>query len=282
MSLIVITGLAAEARIAVTTDVGMIVGAGRAKRLEADLEAAIARGARRLLSFGVAGALDPRLRAGDLVVAHSVRDGQSRLSCDSAWRTAITRRLQRSSLRPLRGESSTPTLRSDPTAPSSFGLFRFDRKSGWWPIAETGGADIAGVDLPLADVAGKASLFASAGAAAVDMESAIVARAARRHGLPFAILRVIADPALRPLPSSALVAMRADGEVDLAAVLNTLIRRPRELPALVRLAFDSRGAFAALVRVRELLGADFASLDLRKLPAASGLSMRKISRSASR
>jgi adenosylhomocysteine nucleosidase len=282
MSLIVITGLAAEARIAVTTDVGMIVGAGRANRLEADLEAAIAQGARRLLSFGVAGALDPRLKAGDLVVAHSVRDGQNRLSCDSAWRTAITRRLQRSSLRALQAQSSVLTFRRDPTLSSSFGLFRFDRKSGWRPIAETGGADIAGVDVPLADVAGKASLFASAGAAAVDMESAIVARAARRHGLPFAILRVIADPAQRPLPSSALVAMRADGEVDLAAVLNTLMRRPSELPALVRLAFDSRGAFAALVRVRELLGADFASLDLRKLPAAAGLSTRRFSRRASR
>jgi adenosylhomocysteine nucleosidase len=282
MSLIVITGLAAEARIAVTTDVGMIVGAGRANRLEADLEAAIAQGARRLLSFGVAGALDPRLKAGDLVVAHSVRDGSNRLSCDTAWRAAITRRLQRSSLRALHGEPSKLALRRDSTSPSSFGLFRFDRKMGWRPIDESGGAVIAGVDLPLADVAGKASLFASAGAAAVDMESAIVARAARRHGLPFAILRVIADPARRPLPSSALVAMRSDGEVDFAAVLTALIRRPRELPALMRLAFDSRGAFSSLVRVRELLGADFASLDLRRLPAASGISLKKVARSVSR
>jgi len=147
-------------------------------------------------------------------------------------------------------------------------LFRFDRSDGWRAIDDTDGqflsADIAGVDAPVADATSKNALFAATGAAAVDMESAIVAQAAQRHGLPFAILRVIADPAHRPLPTAALVAMRADGEVDVAAVLAELIRSPGQLPALARLALDSRAAFSALVRARALLGADFASLDLGK------------------
>ena len=266
MSLTVITGLAAEARIAVATHVTMIIGAGRADRLAADLEAAIARGARRLLSFGIAGALAPTLQAGDLIVAHGVRDRSRRLSCDLSWRMAMSGRLQNLSLQAPPDENSALTSTGNLEQPSSSGLFRFARDDGWRPIVDAGGqfvlADIAGVDAPVTDAADKTALFAATGAAAVDMESAIVARAAQRHRLPFAILRVIADPSHRPLPNAALVAMRADGELDLAAVLGALIRDPRQLPALMRLAVDSSGAFSALVRARALLGADFASVDL--------------------
>jgi adenosylhomocysteine nucleosidase len=263
MSLVVITGLALEARIAIAAHVGMLVGAGRSDRLAADLDAAIARGARRLLSFGVAGALAPHLQAGDLVIAHGVRDGRRRLSCDRSWRTAMSARLRISSLQAAPGGGSSLPSRDDPEWTPSSGLFRFARNDGWRPIAAGGqlfSADIAGVDTPLADAAGKAALYATTGAAAVDMESAIVARAAQRHGLPFAILRVIADPAHRPLPGTALVAMRADGEVDLAAVFGALLRDPGQLPALIRLGMDSRRAFSALVRARALLGAEFASV----------------------
>jgi adenosylhomocysteine nucleosidase len=277
MSLIVITGLAAEARIAVANDVPMIVGAGRADRLAADLEAAIAGGSRRLLSFGVAGALAPGLQAGDLVVAHGVRDGARRLSCDPVWRAAMSERLRRSSLQQEQGRATG--ARDNFELPPSHGLFRFGRDDCWKPIADSGAgpslfADIAGVDSPLADAAGKAELFGTSGSVAVDMESAIVARAAQRHGLPFAILRVIADPAHRPLPSSALVAMRSDGEVDIAAVLGALVRNPQELPALLRLALDSRAAFSVLVRARALLGPDFASAEPAKLSSRHGVARR--------
>lgn len=56
--------------------------------------------------------------------------------------------------------------------------------------------------------------------------------------------------------------MRADGEIDLAAVLGALVRNPHELPALMRLAVNSREAFSNLARARALLGAEFASVDL--------------------
>jgi adenosylhomocysteine nucleosidase len=256
MSLIVVTGLAAEARIAVVGEAA-IVGAGRAQWLARELDAAIAAGARRLLSFGIAGALAPHLQPGDLVVAHGVRDANGVIDCDPDWRRAIERRLQRAFW--------SDDLSSDAEATATSALFRFGRKAGWRPLLDASPhrtIEIAGVETPVADRIGKAALFAATGAVAVDMESAIVARVARRHRLPFAILRVVADPAHRSLPSAALVSMRPDGEVDMAGVFNALSRDPRQIATLARLAVDARRAFAALSRARAMLGSDFASLEL--------------------
>jgi hypothetical protein len=268
MSLIIVTGLAAEARIAISTD-APIVGAGRANRLSDDLETAIKDGAKRLLSFGVAGALVPQLQPGDLILAHGVRDSRNYFSCDPEWRRAMGRRLQCASPRRGRDDSFAPPS----TSSSIAALFRYGRKSGWRPVAEAVGryasAEIAGAEAPVADEIGKAALFAATGAVAVDMESVVVARAAQRHGLPFSILRVVADPSHRSLPSAALVAMRADGEVDLSAVLTALGRDIRQLPMLARLAVDARTAFSALARARAILGPDFASLDPEAFRASS-------------
>ena len=115
-------------------------------------------------------------------------------------------------------------------------------------------APIAGVDVPLADAAAKQAWHDRTGAAAVDMESHIAARLAAAHGLPFAACRVIVDPADRMLPPAALVAMRTDGGVDVAAVLRSLASHPGQLPALLRLALDARSARAALLRGRLALG----------------------------
>ncbi len=231
MSLVVVVGLAAEARIAAAPGIPTLVGAGRADRLAAALEIAIARGARRLLSFGVAGALAPYLGPGDLIIGRELIEGARRSPCDPAWSAAMLQRLYRNDGRGLR----------------------------------TFFADVAGAEAPVADPAAKAALFVAGHAVAVDMESAIVARAAERHRLPFAIVRAVADPARRALPPAALVAIRADGGLAVAAVLDALACDPRQWAALARLGLDSRRAFLALRRARALLGADFASRDLREL-----------------
>ena len=88
----------------------------------------------------------------------------------------------------------------------------------------------------------------ASGAAAADMESHVVARTAAELALPFAILRVIADPAERELPPAALAGMRADGGINVGAVLASLARSPRQLPALIRLAAEAGRARAALLR----------------------------------
>jgi adenosylhomocysteine nucleosidase len=113
---------------------------------------------------------------------------------------------------------------------------------------------MAGVDHPLTSLAEKRPLHAASGAVAADMESHIVAEIATRNGLPFAVLRVVADPAARDIPPAALAAMAADGGVDIAGLLAALRRDPAQLAALARLAGDTARAMAGLFRCHHLLG----------------------------
>ena len=121
-------------------------------------------------------------------------------------------------------------------------------------IGGTNPITIAGVDRPLTSPAAKRALNAETGAVAADMESHIVGRLATQHGLPFAVLRVVADPAEREIPSAALAGMREDGAIDVRAVLAALLKQPGQLPALLRLAADTRRAMASLLRCHNLLG----------------------------
>lgn len=125
--------------------------------------------------------------------------------------------------------------------------------------------DLLGVDAPVVNCAGKRALHLRTGAHAVDMESHIAARVAAARGLPFAALRVVADPASRQLPHAALVAMRPDGGIAFAALMRSLARDPGQIPALMRTAQDANAAFAALLGSRKLLAAGLGFPDFGKL-----------------
>ncbi len=114
-------------------------------------------------------------------------------------------------------------------------------------------APIAGVDSPLLDPASKQE-FHRAGAAAVDMESHLVARLAAAHGLTFAAVRVVVDPAHRVIPTAVVTGLRPNGSADTRAVLRELLKSPREVPLLARLALDALTARNALARTRRTLG----------------------------
>lgn len=133
-------------------------------------------------------------------------------------------------------------------------------------------APIVGVDVPVADPASKRELHRSTGAAAADMESHLVARLAAAHGLAFAALRVIVDPADRAIPSAALMGMGPGAAADGRAVLRDLAAQPRQIKQLLRISLDAYIARAEMLRVRRLLGPHFGLTDLG-LPqlARSGL-----------
>ena len=125
-------------------------------------------------------------------------------------------------------------------------------------------ASLSGDELPTA--AQKAELRRTSNAIAVDMESHVAGRVARHHRLPFVAARVISDAAHRTLPPAARVGMRADGSVDLPAVLRSLAVAPWQLPALIRTGLEAETAFRALLRGHRLLGPGFGGPDVGKLP----------------
>ena len=150
-----------------------------------------------LVSFGLAGGLDPALRPGAIVIPARLHDAGDSFDASPL-------------LGPMHGEM------------------------------------LAG-DRIIASAAEKRALFRATGAGALDLESGAVARVAARHGLPFAVLRAICDPAERDLPPAALVAQDHAGAIGLWRVVASLLRNPRQLPDLLALARDAAAARRALL-----------------------------------
>ncbi|MEM6421576.1 MAG: hypothetical protein AAF698_03230 [Pseudomonadota bacterium] len=105
---------------------------------------------------------------------------------------------------------------------------------------------LLGVEHVVLDPVDKAKLAAASGAAAVDMESHRVARAAAAAGVAFLVVRALGDPATRALPALAADAIGPDGRPKILRVVLGLIARPTDLPALLRTKRDSDAGHAAL------------------------------------
>ena len=225
MTIIAVSGLLREARIAAGPGIRTLVGGGNAPLLRRTLDGALAEGAQGLISIGIAGGLSPSLRTGDCIVASDVRQGDQCFPADAAWTARIREKL---------------------------------------PDAIFGA--VAGVDAIAVTTSDKAILFGKTGAYAVDMESHIVARAAKAYGLPFAVVRTICDSADTALPPLASAAITARGTLALAGVLSSLARDPLQIVVLPRMARDSRAALAALLRCRRRLGFRLLGPDGGELP----------------
>lgn len=212
-----VTGLARERRIAAGAGVEAVGAGGDPVRLRLLLDARHDPGCRAVISFGIAGGLDPSLKPGDVVVGTGVVTAEGRRPADLDAAAALLGCL-----------SGLPN--------------------------RVVSADVAGVDAAALEVAAKAALRAQTGAAIVDMESHVAAAYAGRHGLPFAILRVVCDPADRALPAFAANALTPEGEPDIRAVLGAVLLGRARIGDLIRLGRDSSAAFAVLGRCRARLG----------------------------
>ena len=105
---------------------------------------------------------------------------------------------------------------------------------------------VAGADAIVAGPHAKRSLRLMTGALVVDLESAVAAAFAASRGLPFAVLRAVADTAEEVLPRAAAVGLTRTGRPAPARVAMALLRRPSEFPALVQVAKRSSTALEAL------------------------------------
>lgn len=222
---LVVTGLAAEARVAAGSDILVVTGGGSSANLKVALQAAMRSRISAIVSFGIAGGLAPGVRPGTLLVARGiVAEGAEYYECHRGWSQRLAKAL------------------------------------GDVPIV-----DMAGMDAPVADPAGKRALHVATRAATVDMESHIAARVAAAHNLPFAAFRVVADPAERRLPPAALVGVRPDGRLAMGRILRSLLREPQQIPHIFRTALDTRAAFLGLFRGREMIAGGFGLLDFGEL-----------------
>lgn len=201
------TGLAAEARIARAAGFLAVVGAGDRERTASLVESAL-QGANCLVSFGIAGGLAPQLRAGDVVISTEVLSDTGRWQAEESFRARVA-----------------------------------DLAAG---IGASEGL-VLGTSRIMASTEEKRRTWVETGALAVDLESDVVARIAASTGIPFVVVRTIADTAYRALPPAALIPLAKNGHPKLVHVLASVLRRPRQVAALCGLARETQAALAALV-----------------------------------
>ncbi|HEX4079207.1 MAG TPA: hypothetical protein VHX61_10085 [Rhizomicrobium sp.] len=101
--IIAVTGLAREARLIAGPDVLPVVGGGDVAALERRLSAAFEKGARRVLSIGICGALSPDLRVGNTIVASEVVSSAESFPTHGPWSRELATRLPGAILAPLAG-----------------------------------------------------------------------------------------------------------------------------------------------------------------------------------
>jgi len=85
----------------------------------------------------------------------------------------------------------------------------------------------------------------------VEMESSAIAQIATENSIPFVGIRSVSDPACEELGFSLEEFCDDQMRIRIPLVLLTIVRKPRIIPQLIRLARNSRIAEAALARAIE-------------------------------
>jgi adenosylhomocysteine nucleosidase len=187
-----------------------VSGVGSTAASEA-ARALVAAGASALVSWGMAGGLDPALAAGTVCLPRAVMSSAGdHFATDSPW-CELTRAA-------IDGQR---TVAQGTLLTHSRAIDRVDAKQ---------------------------TAYRETGAVAVDMESTAIAEVAAKRGLPFIAIRVIVDGAGDALPRSVVAASTA-GQVRMARLIGGLLRSPAEIVPLLRLAKRYRAAMQALQAV---------------------------------
>ena len=177
------------------------------------------KGAAALLSWGSAGGLKPNLSPGSLILPKTViASDRSLYHVDAPWHKSLCDRLK--------------------------GHVDFHTE----PLVESA--------MVVRNPAEKAILFRETGAIGVDMESAAVAAVAQETGVPFLVVRAIADSSDTTILDSTLNAIDEFGRLNLLKLIQGLAKDPTEILALVRIARNYRTAQRTLATVARLTGKD--------------------------
>lgn len=188
-----------------------------ARRARVASEALVKKGATALLSWGSAGGLLATLSSGSLVLPEKVLSSDRiSFSVDTQWHERLCARLSG------HADLHTGPLIQSPTV--------------------------------LRSPEEKIAMFNRYGAIAVDMESAAVAQVALLEGVPFMAIRAVSDPAYDSIPPSAMITIDERGIFRPVRLSRSILRHPRELLPLVRLARNFRAAQTTLASVKRIAG----------------------------
>jgi len=178
-------------------------GTGPANAIKAT-ELLLAKGSTQLISWGCAAALDHSLNAGDLCVPKIIiAENQQRYPTNPDWQQHTTKLL-----------SELHAIHSDPLSEScSLVSTQTDKKA----------------------------LHDAFGSVALDMESAAIAKIAKKANIPYLVIRAIADPANMDMPDAITYALNNEGIVNIKKLIIYLLTHPNEIPSLIKLglAFQS-------------------------------------------
>ncbi len=179
-------------------------------------EGLLRQGVTALASYGVAGALDPCLKPGDLVLPGAIIHSADQLPVNMTWRDRLQRLL--------------PT-----------------------DITVINGV-MTDSAVPVTDENAKMDLARFTGACAVDMESGAIAAVAAKAGIPFVAVRAIVDPVQFSPPQALLSAVYPDGGVNPLRLMALLLKRSVHLRTLMQMGIGMRAARKTLSRVIQSAG----------------------------
>lgn len=165
-----------------------------------------------LVSWGIAGALDPAIDSGDLVIAKTIIDGDKNYQSSSALAEKLLS---------FFSEKKTTVLN----------------------------ASISSDNNICATVKDKNNLFIKTGAIAVDMESAAIAATALDNNLDFIVIRSIADKADLTIPEAVLKYTDDMGNPVIIKFIYSCIKKPDQIMDLFKLACSYKKALKSLKEI---------------------------------
>jgi adenosylhomocysteine nucleosidase len=201
---------------AITDDTLVALSGIGAQRACAAGSVLIAEGAKALLSWGCAAALDDSANPGCLILPERI------IGADGEVHWVSTQWHQR-----LHGilKSQQP-IRTDALIESA---------------------------VVLKTSAEKRALFKRTQAAATDMESAAQARLAKEHHLPFLAIRAIVDTASTDIPDRVLEALDSHGAISVGKLFASAFLLPTDWIKIARLGIQFNAAQRALMKARQLV-----------------------------
>ena len=162
-----------------------------------------------LISWGVAGALDPEINSGDLVIANSIISKDKTVQTASEWNKKLSSFFSNSEQNVLN-------------------------------------ADISSGNEICASIEDKKNLFTNTGAVAVDMESAAIAEIASSNHLDFIVIRSVADKADTAIPEAVLKHTDNLGNPEIFKFISSCISKPKQINEIMILAKSYKKALKTL------------------------------------